>query len=130
MHAHVDEGLLVEVGLVDVTNQLLGGCFDAEASDGLNQLGALGEIALLLELAEVRFELALVLGVRDLLHVLVHDVLELLHLHGLGERLQLLLGDVHLLPLEQGVIHLLLRGVRLRLLGRLVLLDGDAVKVL
>ncbi len=42
VHAHIDKGLLVEVGLVDVTHQLLGSSLYAERSDRLDQLRTLG----------------------------------------------------------------------------------------
>ena len=53
MGADVDEGLLVEVLLGRLVNQLLGAGLYAEEGVGLDQLGAYGQVALFLQLSEV-----------------------------------------------------------------------------
>jgi hypothetical protein len=91
MHAHIDKCLLVEEGLVNVTNHLFRDCFDTEASSGLDEFGALWEITGLFQLVEVLLVLALVFGVRDLFYVIIHNRFELIMLHGLSESLKLVL---------------------------------------
>ena len=63
VHAHVDEGLLVEEGLVNLAHHLLRDRLQAETGYWLDQLGALRQITRLLQLPQVLLVLALVLRV-------------------------------------------------------------------
>ena len=105
MPANVDKALLFKKLLLLIVGQALRRRLDTEARLGLDQGSTWGQFTALDQLVEVLIEFGPVLGVRDLVNVVAHELLELVVLHRFGEGVQLLVGHVELLARDEGVFN-------------------------
>lgn len=106
MPTHIDKSLLVKELLLLVADHLLSESLDAEARVWLDQHGAHGHLTTFFHLSEILVVLGPVLGIRDLIHVLAHEVLKLCGLHSLRELLELAVRDVHFATFKERMVHL------------------------
>lgn len=88
MYTNVDESLLVEELLVNITNQFLCNSLHTEQCNGLDQHSSRRQISLAFQLPQVCFQLSLVLGVRYFLHIFIKEGSEFLIFHGLSKVLE------------------------------------------